>query len=301
MKNYGITVIIPTTGELHRSDKLFQAISSVKNQEGLNVCVLVVLNGEKYCQDVYAKLLNMKDISLIYVKKGSLPLAITTAVHQVSTSYYSFLDDDDVYLPNTLLARVLPLVHDELLGVTVCNGIKAVENKEKLIFSDMLKYSDNPLLSLIEDGNWLASCGGVFRKNIITLDYFDPELKYYEWTLTAFKVALSKVRIKFINDVCFRINDTENSLSKSLKSQESEYRFIFRLASYDGITDEINAALKRKKINACHNLSVMYMGKGRIKAAWKFHILSIINPYGFSRYILYTRHLLIYKIKNTFS
>lgn len=301
MKDDDITVIIPTTGELHRSSKLFEAISSVKDQEGLNVHVLVVLNGKKYSQSVYARLSSMKDVSLIYVEKGSLPLAIAKGCCQVGTFYFSFLDDDDIYLPNTLLPRVLPLIHDKTLGMTVCNGIKTIGGEEKLIHSDMLKYSNDPLLSLIEKGNWLASCGGVFRKDIVTLDYFDPELKYYEWTLVAFKISLSKIKIKFIDNVCFRINDTENSLSKSFESQDSEYRFMFRLMSYSGITDEVNCALKKKTVNASHNLSVLYMKRREFKTAWKYHVLSIINLYGFSRYILYTRYLLMNGIRNILS
>jgi hypothetical protein len=51
--------------------------------------------------------------------------------------------------------------------------------------------------------NWLASCGGLYRSRSVSIEYFDEEATYFEWTLLAYKLA-SKLKMAFVDVPAYR-------------------------------------------------------------------------------------------------
>ena len=45
----------------------------------------------------------------------------------------------------------------------------------------------DPLRALVIE-NWLASCGGLFRSDRVSIDYFDGVTRHYEWTFLAYSL-----------------------------------------------------------------------------------------------------------------
>jgi len=288
--NQSITVIIPTIGSKARKKCLLHAIDSVVDQSDVTVEPLIVLNGSSYDNDTRDVLEKKKYLKVKYVKKGSLPLALAYGRASVESPYFCFLDDDDEYLPGALWKRISVLEDNPKLDVVVTNGVKRWGEKEKLLHESMCEYNEDPLKSLLSQGNWLASCGGLFRTSSINLEYFDPEQKYFEWTLVAFKLAYYKMTIRFLEDKTFIIHDSKDSLSKENENHEYESLFYNRLTSYE-LPIELQAILKKKRMDALHKAAEFYCMRGNKKLAWKKHLASLSSTSSFRDYVLFTRKL----------
>lgn len=285
-----IDVIIPTTCESRRWASLERAIRSVLSQDDVGAKVLVIVNGDRFDAGCYAELRERPGIEVHYQKVGSLPLALRTGRSLVSAPFFSFLDDDDEYLAGTLAYRLQPLLSDPTLDCTVAAGVRCDGgiDRPSLERLDARVINEHPLHALAIE-NWLASCGGLYRSSRISIDYFDGETKYYEWTYLAYKLALER-RLLFLDRHTWRINDSSESLSKSTAYRLTEVEVLRKIAAL-----ELPGTVRRetrKRIGAAHHgLSEYYLGQRRFLAAWKHHLVSLACPGGL-RYAPYSRHLL---------
>lgn len=299
MPQHDITVIIPTAGTKERSASLFRAIDCVLRQESVRAIPLVILNGIKFDPSVRDNLEKRTDIIVHHLDVGSYPIAATTGRALVSTPYFSFLDDDDEYTSDCLFTR-LKILHDQPeIDVVITNGIKKFASHESRMFGNMNVFSDDPLFGLTQIGNWLTSCGALYRSSTVSLKYFDPYQEYFEWTLTAYKLALSNdISLKFIDVDTFIVNDSEGSLSKQV-----DYLFAERLLFKRILAMEPPANIIRLlKLNICHfnhSISGYYLCNNQFIKALRFHILSMASIKGIISYSPFTLRLFknwIYKL-----
>jgi len=284
-----ITVIIPTACTSARADSLRRAIDSIVGQKGVSVKPLVIINGQQYSPDIYQSLINNPKVDVKYISEPSAPAAQRHGRSLVLSKYFSFLDDDDEYLPGTLLQRMNILEKNPGLDFVCTNGYKYNTENELLIDKEP-NLHDNPVLTILSQ-NWLPSAGGLFRSDSVGLEYFDCRVNYFEWTHLAFRLLLDNRKARFLNTPGYRIHVTPNSLSQSEGYIESYIDFLRILKQYH-VNGTVRRKLEQKITRAHHELSDYYMKKGNLKLAWQHHVSSLFRKGGF-RYLPYSRYLLM--------
>jgi len=284
-----ITVIIATTCESTRAEQLRRAIASVKNQKGVHTELLIVVNGDRVDKILYESLKKEENLSLVYLPEGSFPKAIAHGVKLVDTAYFCFLDDDDVLLPDSISMRAAILNENQTIDVVVSNGFKDIDGVRTRAIKHVSLINDDPMLALTM-GNWLASCGGMYRRQTVDNVFFVNLAKYREWSHLAYRISLTK-KIYFIDKSGYVINDTPDSLSKTSDYAMTDGDFIKSLFSLN-LKPHVRKALKRKMVHLYHGLSFYSLKHGNRRNAWKYHLLSLKSPHGW-QYLTYTRKILL--------
>lgn len=283
-----VDVIIPTTCEASRENSLLRAISSVKSQEGVFVSVIVVVNGERFSPALFEMLSARDDINVVYQMEGSLPLALRLGRSLVTAPFFSFLDDDDVYLVDALKCRLGPLLDNNDLGFVATNGYRCSDGVDCSLVSNAAVINSDPMRALL-DSNWLASCGGLYRSSVVPLSYFDGCVAYLEWTYLAYSLSCD-LKMQFLDTPTFRIFDTPGSLSKHRAYRLSTVNALNSITRLD-LPKYIRNALKIKIGGEWHDLSEMMRMENNLSQAWYFHWLSLKSPRGW-RFLFYSRKLL---------
>lgn len=282
-----ITVIIPTTAEKKRRSSLLKAIDCILGQSGVNALPFVIVNGDRFDEGLNEELKKRTDIKYIYLTEGNLVKAVYYGAQNVETPYFSFLDDDDIYLEDALMIRLQPMLRDKEVGLSVTNGYKHGIGADFLLPFDEKEFSSDPVAALLKS-SWLSSCSGLYRKSLIEPSVFDHSYRYLEWTYLAY--VISKVtKIAFVDKPTFLINFSENSLSSSPLMEVVRSRLMYEI-SQSQISAELKKQFLGKKYAAYHMTSEIYLNNGEILKAWKYHLLCLVSIHGI-KYITYTYHL----------
>ena len=282
------TVIIPTTCKTERRDSLLNAIESIGHQDGVGSKIIVVINGSLYDARLTELIQNIPNTELVFSKVADLALAIEHGRSLVNTKYFSFLDDDDEYIQNTLISRINRLEEDDSIDVLVTNGYDISNGVQELRVKDSAAINHDPLKALM-NYNWLASCGGTFRSATVSKEYFKKPVKYYEWTTIAFRVS-GELNVVFVDIPTYCVNDSTVSLSKS-----SDYivasEDILRMMLASGKSRKIKKILHIKLSSVLHTISDFHRNNNNLTSAWIYHMKSLLYTGGY-RYFAYTRRLL---------
>jgi len=279
-----VSVIIPTTAELSRRESLLRAIDSAIAQRDVVANLVVVVNGSRYYPSLLQEIEKLP-LQVVRLREASLPSAIYAGRLRVADRYFSFLDDDDIYLPNALELR-LEALNSERADFAVSNGMDAAGG---LVIPDLRAVTSDPLRALLSR-NWLASCGGLYRSESISAEFFRELVKYLEWTVLGFRLLIAGKRVCFLDTPTFRLSDTEGSASKqrtmeALLNGAAVVEYMFSHAPA-----EIRSGLFWKRASAFHALSNYCLQSGHLNQAWRMHVSSL--RMGGWQYLAYTRHLI---------
>jgi hypothetical protein len=224
-------------------------------------------------------------VSVQRLEQASLPAAISHGRRIAEGSFFCFLDDDDILLPNSLALR-LKAIEDTQADVVVATGIGT--NGQVVPF-DPGAISADALGGFLKR-NWLFSCGGLFRAANVPCEIFSDGFKYYEWSTIALRLIAAGKKITFIPDVTFQLFDTPRSESKTtnLESLTSELNLMRYALSV--VTKTAHRKLVHRMMSMTHHsISEYYLDRGQLSEAWSHHWRAL----GFGpRSILYTRHLI---------
>jgi glycosyltransferase involved in cell wall biosynthesis len=284
-----IDIIIRTTAEKRRHKQLNRAIESIKTQEGVKAIPIVVVNGDRYDEMLLKELKNRQDIRFSYIEKGSAGNAMRVGRQLVTSDYFGFLDDDDEYLERALITRLNPMLQDSSIDLVVTNGFVEIGGDKKIQIPNITQHQDNELEGIISRC-WLASCGGLFKSSSIQKEYFDGTTDHQELTLLAFKLAVFKKKIHFMDNQTYIVHDTPSSASKSFTHLETSIDVLKKMRTYD-IPRNARNKLELKYRNTLHVLAVQCIRQGLYKLAWIYHIKSLKPPYTL-RYFPFTRKLI---------
>jgi len=288
----GVSVIIPTTGEKSRALLLYRAIESVLPQKNVDLELIIVVNGNRVCEELYDRLRADQRLQLVRRDIGSLPAAQRHGRGLVTKEYFTLLDDDDELLPEALSVRSSVLNEDQSADLVVSNGYVTYDGaKDELHVKDFGFARGDPLAALMQK-NWLASCGALFRTRTISIEFFDGVTKYHEWTLLAVRILLANRRVVFLDQPTFRKHEEiAGSLSKSEAYRNSALGFLEGMLSFD-MPRHARTELKKKLGRTLHFKADEYRRHGDLRSAWAYHFRSMRYP-GSWRYFLYTRKLLL--------
>lgn len=286
-----VSIIIPTALDERRAKSLETAVLSVRQNKSVDAVPVIVANGRARDSRAFANWKRDPRIRFYYIEEPNPAAAVRHGRQHVDTPYFGFLDDDDYYLPGALDVRVTEIEResDSKSGhdVVVTNGWLESRTGRKPCFERLEQFNGDPLTAL-PGTNWLASCAGLYRTATVGPDFFDGSVRYMEWTVTAYRLALN-CRILFSDQRTFVINDTENSLSKSTDYKRGvvdAFRVILSLP----LPSHIRAVVQHKYAFALHGLSSSALARGAINEAWNAHWRCLLQPGGL-RFLGYSRHI----------
>lgn len=271
-----VTTIIPTTAE---RQEIRRAVQSIRNASQDPVQIIAVINGSRGDPELCRWLeLNVR---VEYLSQPSLTAALLRGRQLVDTPFFSFLDDDDEYMPGTLDQRLQAL--EGGFDVAVTNGWRGSE----LVF-DVSGVAEDPLAAVLTNV-WLCNYNGLYRSQAVGAEYFVDIHKFAEWTWLAFRLALDGKRIVALDEPGFRVHDTPGSLSKSAAYRDA-YPELFKRMLATNPPAHV-AHLIRRRIGAdLHDRSVRALERGARFEAFKAHLQSLVHPGGM-RYLVYSRRL----------
>lgn len=283
-----INLIIPTTCERSRASSLNRAIASALTQAGVRVEPIIVVNGTRLDEELYASLRGDPRLRVAYLKLGSLPAALKHGRALVTAPFFCFLDDDDELLPNGLRIRFDALSRDPSSDFIATSWYACLAGRDQLRRVDAETVDRDPLAALVEE-NWLGSGGALFRTSSVGQSYFEDIPAYYEWTYLAFRLAAA-LRGRFEEVPTYRAHDTPGSASKSEEYRAAVVPALERIIERIPTT-ELRQAMRRKLGGVHHELSYHYSCRGEHLRAWRHHFCSLLLPGGPS-YLLYSVKLL---------
>lgn len=287
MNTPDLTVIIPTLASSSRRDSLIRAIKSVSDQNEVATEILVVVNGDKFDPVLVEKLKSRSDIRILQLSKPSLTNAIFEGRKAIKTPFFSFLDDDDEYLPDSNLKRIIKLKSSPNCVMVASMGIRKYDDKSIPSAYNLRAALLDPFGELAIN-NWMTSCGGIFRADLVKSEVFRHIPQHHEWTYLAYKI-LTLGPFCIVDEACYVIHDTPGSLSKTsayFQATADVLREILRL----DLPPPVYRSVRLRLSKAEHDLASQALLNGfRIKAI-RHHIASLLLPGGLT-YIYFTRHL----------
>lgn len=284
-----VTTVVATTASVQRAHTIKRAIGSIRASSVLPVQVVVVVNGKTYDRGICDWLEKQPDLRLEFLHQPSLTAALSRGRQLVDSEFFSFLDDDDEYLPNSLDHRQKLLQDDPAVDVVASNGYRHVDGVDSVAFRRLGANTNEPLSGLLR-GVWLCSCNGTFRTESISQRYFDDMHERAEWTWLAFNLALDKRSIAALDMPTFRIHDTLGSLSKSREYREA-YLSLFERMVDKNPPAHVAHLIKRQVSAAWHDRSVHALSQGDRFDALRAHARSVFMPGGI-RYLSYSWRLI---------
>ncbi len=287
-----LDVVVRTLADVQRSELLFRALDSIQNQSLISARPIVVVNGNRYDPHTLAKLERRPGIVLHRLQQASTGDALAEGRRLVTAAYFAYLDDDDVFIPDSLLEPLKWMASHSDCDVLISNGYFV---KGDGTLSEFIHISDHvrigqPALSLLDDG-WLAPGTSVFRTKSIPQDMLDSRWVQMEWTRLAFEICAAKKRIHFMDIPTALYYDTPGSMSKDAAHQEAALDLMRSIRSDPRMSREVRTKADKKYHNGLHIAAARCGAKGDLRRAWRYHFASMHPPYTFD-YLLFSRKLL---------
>jgi glycosyltransferase involved in cell wall biosynthesis len=285
-----ITVIIPSLCDSKRAESLVRAIESIKSASARPVRIVVVVNGQRYDPELLAHIRARPDVEVLQLREGSQVLAQRAGRAVVNTEFFSFLDDDDEYLPGALDQRV-QLIEASGADVAVTNGFRVSNGVNAPLYARMAYVAPNPMAELFFQ-NWLCDCNHLFRTATIDQQYFENTPPLMEWTWIAFRLAHEGKKIASSDTMGFLCHDTPGSLSKT-----SEF-FSCRVSLYERMLSlrperAAGRMIKKKLTAAWHDIATAEHEAGNTSSSFRAHLRSMSAHWSGLKYLPFTRHLVV--------
>lgn len=277
-----------TLAEKKRAGSLARALTSIREQVGVDARALVVVNGDRYDPDLVAELEHTTDIRVDRIEQASLVASRTRGLALVDAPIFTFLDDDDVLVVDSLAGPVGWLVDHPQDDVVITLTDMSSRGEQRLTGHG--DTAQRPLRNLLESC-WLHPGSGFFRTSEEMKKIVDVERGHMEWTTIALRLIRQSTRLHFMDMATVIYHDTDASLSKNAAHQEAELAVLREIMDHETTDRRIRRRARTKYLNTLHTLSTTYQNQGRRLDAWRMHLRSLCSG-AFFKYLLYTRKLL---------
>ncbi|MES1925718.1 glycosyltransferase [Salinisphaera sp. T31B1] len=284
-----VDVIIRTLCEADRRDALLRALQTIGDQRGVSTRAIVVVNGSRFDITLRDEIAARSDVCLVQLEQASLIAAGLSGWDHVDAPYFTFLDDDDELIPDSLASPAGWLDAHPRCDVAVCNIYHERAGRRVLASPDMDVHHANPLLTLMS-GCWLHPGAALFRSAAIERSLFDFQRPFMEWTTLAFRLVAQEKRLHFMQQPTVVYNDTQGSLSKGPEHQEHALLALAEIMAHPACDAQTYRRARYKYANTLHVLAMAYWQQGEYRKAWSRHLRSLRNG-GLRRYALFTRKL----------
>lgn len=284
-----VTVLMPSGAKKERFLLIKRAVDSIRRSSSNPIKIIVVVNGNFYDNSVINWLRSQSDITYVYDNVPSQANAILIARKLVDTPFFSTLDDDDEYLEGATDIKLHALREASDADMLVTNGFHRKDNSDFLMYKNFKQASIDPLTCLFKF-NWLHNCNALYRTDRISIDFFEDPFLNVEWTWLAYKIALAKKKIFFLDKATFRYHDTPMSVSKTLAYMEGHMPLYEKMLSKNPPQDIVRLIRERMSMD-WHCRSDRALQAGQYGKALTCHLRSLFLPGGL-RFLLYSRRLI---------
>lgn len=288
-----IDIVVRTKADAARSSLLFRALDSIQGQRGVNARPIVVVNGTNVDAATLAVLETRPGIFLHREQQASAGLAMAVGRSQVTAPYFTFLDDDDELIPDSLCEPLSWIEEHDECDVLISNGyiVKPDGSRNELIHIAGHARLAHPALGLLTDG-WLVPGAFICRSAAAPKRMLGAGWSNMEWTRLAFELCAEHKRLHFMDVPTVLYHDTAGSLSKQTRHQEAQLELMAQVRCDVRLDTETRRAAARKYLRTLHHLAIKYRTEGRYFRAWRYHLGSLRLPYTF-RYLFVTRKLIL--------
>lgn len=283
-----VSVVVPTAASKTRAEQIERCIGSIRQSSLRPIDIIAVANGARIDAGVLDWLRSQPDVTVLIDEMPSAPNAARRGREAVRTAFFSFVDDDDEYLPGSTDRKLDALLRAADADFVITNGWRSSADGEEPLYRDLRYLSKNPLHALFEQ-NWLASCNALFRTNGVGPEFFADFHPYAEWTWLAYRLAVAGKGVAVLDEPCCRVNETEGSLSQSSRYQDA-YLSLFERMLALAPERETRRLIRHKMSGALHEVSTRSLLKREYLPAIGAHLRSLFLPGGW-RYVSYTRRL----------
>jgi hypothetical protein len=111
-----------------------------------------------------------------------------------------------------------------------------------------------------------------------------------DMTYLAFRLALEK-KLVFLATPTFRKRYSSDSISRTDEWTLASLGTLDKMSTF-AMPAPVRRRLRRKCTLTAHEISNIHRQRGELGPAWRFHLRSLIEPWGLWNYSLYTRRLL---------
>lgn len=283
------TVIVPTLALKERGDSLRRAIASARAGNQAAIEFVVVVNGNRFDPALLGELQQLPGVRVLRREQPGSHGAIFEGRKAVRTPFFSYLDDDDEYLPGAVDRKLAEFAREASVDVVASNGIRRRGGRDERALKGLADVSADPLAALFRE-NWLPSCGVAFRTATVAVAQFEDLPRHIHWSFLAFRLSMAGCKVATIDEPGFVINDTPGSASKSDTYLMCHVEVYARMLAAMP-PEPIRQIVLRRHASALHEASDHFRAQGRWREAWHWHLRSLRNRHGW-QYLSYTRRLL---------
>lgn len=285
-----LDVIVRTLADAPRSELLFRALDSIQSQSGVTARPIVVVNGQRFDAATLAALKSRPGILLHHEQQASAGLAQVVGRKLVTAPFFSYLDDDDELIADSLTNPMRWLEDHPDCDVLINNGYFVKESGVLLESTHIASHIAQPAVTLLDEC-WLSPGACIFRTGNISFDMLNADWSHLEWTRLAFELCAHCKRLHFMDVKTVRYNDTTGSLSKQLLHQEAALGLLQEVRRDARLQPAVRREAYQKYLRTLHNLATFYWRHGQVSNAWRCHLGSLRPPHTF-RYLLFSRKLM---------
>lgn len=284
-----IDMVVRTLADKFRSKMLFRALDTIQDQCGVSARPIVVVNGQQFDEATLEALKSRPGILLHHEQEASAGGALAAGHRLVTAPYFSFLDDDDELITNSLLVPMNWFEEHPDCDVLINNGYYAKEGGVLTESTHIASHLTNPALSLLSEG-WLSPGACIFRTGSIPLGMMNANWSQLEWTCIAFELCAEHKRLHFMDVPTVIYHELPGSMSKKLEQREAPLAWLKLIRKDDRVEPEVRRAANRKYLRTHHNLVMEYWELGQFGRAWRYHLVSLRPPLTL-KYLLFSRKL----------
>lgn len=285
-----IDVVVRTLADEFRSKMLFRALDSIQDQSGIRARPIVIVNGQRFDGATLEALKSRPGILFHQEQEASAGRALAAGRRLVNAPYFSFLDDDDELIADSLLKPVRWLEDNPVCDVLINNGFYAKEGGVLMESTHLADHVNNPALSLMKEA-WLSPGACVFRTERIPLAMMNKNWSHLEWTRIAFELCAERKRLHFMDVPTVIYHELPGSMSKQMEHREAPLSWLNLIRRDDRVESEVRREADRKYLRTHHSLAMEYWALGRYGRAWRCHLVSLRPPLTL-KYLLFSRKLL---------
>jgi len=289
-----VTVLMPSGAKRERFHLIRRAVNSIRKSSSNPVKIIVVANGSLCDKNVVGWLQLQSDITYVYDQMPSQANAVLIARKMVDTPFFSTLDDDDEYLEGATDIKLNALHEVSDADMIVTNGYYNKNNSDMIMYKNYKEASNDPLMYLFKF-NWLHNCNALYKTDRIGIDFFEDPFLNVEWTWLAYKIALAKKKILFLDRTTFRYYDTPMSVSKTVAYMEGHMPLYEKMLQKNPPQD-IARLIRARMSMDWHCRSDRALQAGQYGKAITCHLRSLFLPGGL-RFLLYSRRLIPFLAK----
>lgn len=242
-----VSVIIPT---YNRSDSIGAAIQSVIDQKYRPLDVIVIDDGSTdNTRNIVRPFLQENDelsISYYYQNNGGVSAARNTGINKSKGKYISFLDSDDILLPNKISHQVDILTKN---NADICYGRVRYQSKKGAYINNPQNPGNNPVKQFLLFENITPLDSWLFSKEVLEKHhlYFREGCSWGEDNEFLVKALFFSKKTMSLNEcLCVITVGRADGLSKFDWDKAEKDQFIYKMILEWLLQQDIS--LKEKKM-----------------------------------------------------